>query len=84
MTEDSMKIRLKYVVEDVDRHGNVRLYFRRNGKKIRLPASKKSPDTRPRTRSKRLRALRWRLRYTPASGDRTWCALGVSTSATNG
>ena len=32
-----MKIKVKYVVEDTDRHGNVRLYFRRNGKKIHLP-----------------------------------------------
>lgn len=32
-----MQIRLRYVVEDVDRHGNVRLYFRLRGKpKIRL------------------------------------------------
>ena len=30
-------LRLKYVVEDVDRHGNVRIYFRRPGfPKIRL------------------------------------------------
>jgi len=34
-----MQIRLKYVVEDTDRHGNVRLYFRKAGQsKIRLPA----------------------------------------------
>ena len=39
-----MKIRLKYVVEDVDRHGNVRLYFRRNGKKTRLPNPVGSPE----------------------------------------
>ncbi|GAK33276.1 site-specific tyrosine recombinase XerC [alpha proteobacterium Q-1] len=39
-----MKIRLKYVVEDIDRHGNVRLYFRRNGKKIRLPGPVGSQD----------------------------------------
>lgn len=33
-----MKIRLRYLVEDVDRHGNVRIYFRRKGRrKIRLP-----------------------------------------------
>jgi len=33
-----VKLSLKYVVEDVDRHGNVRLYFRRKGQpKIRLP-----------------------------------------------
>ncbi len=31
-------IRLQYVVEDIDRHGNVRRYFRRKGRhKIRLP-----------------------------------------------
>jgi integrase/recombinase XerD len=32
-----VKLRLRYVIEDVDRHGNVRLYFRRRGQpKIRL------------------------------------------------
>ena len=32
-----VSLRLKYVVEDVDRHGNVRIYFRRLGfPKIRL------------------------------------------------
>jgi integrase/recombinase XerD len=32
-----VSLRLKYLVEDVDRHGNVRLYFRRKGQgKIRL------------------------------------------------
>ena len=40
MREGTMRIRLRYVIEDVDRHGNVRLYFRRKGKpKIRLPAN---------------------------------------------
>jgi len=39
-----MKIRLKYIVEDTDRHGNVRIYFRRNGKKIRLPGPIGSPQ----------------------------------------
>jgi integrase len=29
--------RLKYTVSDIDRHGNVRHYFRRDGKKTRLP-----------------------------------------------
>ena len=29
-------INLKYLVEDVDRHGNVRLYVRRHGRKIRI------------------------------------------------
>src|SRR5215207_4850244 len=33
-----VNLRFRYVVEDVDRHGNVRLYFRRKGQaKIRLP-----------------------------------------------
>lgn len=35
---DMGRIKLKYVSGDVDRHGNVRFYFRRNGQpKIRLP-----------------------------------------------
>lgn len=29
-------IKLPYIVEDVDRHGNVRVYFRRDGRKIRM------------------------------------------------
>jgi hypothetical protein len=28
--------RVKYVLEDVDRHGNVRIYFRRKGVKARI------------------------------------------------
>src|SRR5215468_5290328 len=33
-----IRVRFRYVVEDVDRHGNVRLYFRRRGEpKVRLP-----------------------------------------------
>ncbi len=33
-----VKVRFRFVVEDVDRHGNVRLYFRRRGEpKVRLP-----------------------------------------------
>jgi len=32
------RLKIKYVVEDTDRHGNVRLYFRKRGQpKIRLP-----------------------------------------------
>ncbi len=31
-----MDIRLKYVVEDTDRHGTVRIYYRHNGRKVRL------------------------------------------------
>jgi len=39
-----MKIRLKYVVEDPDRHGNIRLYFRKPGRaKVRLPSPLGSP-----------------------------------------
>lgn len=39
-----MQLRLKYVVEDVDRHGNVRLYYRRNGTKTRLRGPVGSPE----------------------------------------
>lgn len=39
-----MKMRLKYVVEDTDRHGNVRLYYRRNGHKVRLRGPAGSPE----------------------------------------
>ncbi len=40
-----MQIRLKYVVEDMDRHGNVRPYYRRRGQpKVRLPAPVGSPE----------------------------------------
>lgn len=37
-------IKVKYVVEDVDRHGNVRLYLRKDGRKIRLRGPLGSPD----------------------------------------
>jgi len=38
-------MRLKYVVEDTDRHGNVRLYYRRAGHpKIRLRGPVGSPE----------------------------------------
>ena len=39
-----MKFRLKYVVEDTDRHGNVRLYYRRHGRKVRLRGPAGSPE----------------------------------------
>lgn len=35
---------LKWVVEDTDRHGNVRVYFRRNGKKTRLLSTPGTPE----------------------------------------
>lgn len=44
MFEGAMKFRLKYVVEDTDRHGNVRLYYRRNGRKTRLRGPAGSPE----------------------------------------
>src|SRR5687767_7288687 len=31
-----MKITLRYLCEDRDRHGNIRLYVRRNGRKVRI------------------------------------------------
>lgn len=37
MTAQSMvTIKLPYIIEDVDRYGNVRIYFRRNGRKVRI------------------------------------------------
>lgn len=40
-----MQFRLKYVVEDTDRHGNVRLYYRRTGQpKVRLRGPIGSPE----------------------------------------
>ena len=40
-----MKMRLKYIVEDTDRHGNVRIYFRYPGHpKVRLPNELGSPE----------------------------------------
>lgn len=37
MRDGSGEIRLKHLVEDMDRHGNVRIYFRRAGqRKIRI------------------------------------------------
>ena len=44
MNGNTMEIRLKYVVEDTDRHDNVRLYYRRKGfPKVRLPGPIGSP-----------------------------------------
>jgi hypothetical protein len=70
-----VSLRLKVVVEDVDRHGNVRIYFRRPGQaKIwlsGLPGSEefqtayaaalaKTQAGRPRPRHRRLNVDRWR------------------------
>lgn len=40
---EAMQMRLKYVVEDTDRHGNVRLYYRHDGRKVRLRGPTGSP-----------------------------------------
>ncbi len=37
-------MKLKYVVEDTDRHGNVRIYYRRFGRKVRLRGPVGSPE----------------------------------------
>lgn len=39
-----VRLKLKYVVEDVDRHGNVRIYLRKGGKKARLHAPIGTPE----------------------------------------
>ncbi|WP_205119495.1 tyrosine-type recombinase/integrase [Paramagnetospirillum kuznetsovii] len=39
-----MRLRLKYIVEDTDRHGNVRIYVRRHGRKKRLKTEIGSPE----------------------------------------
>lgn len=36
VSEQDLKIHIPYVVADTDRHGNVRVYYRRNGRKVRL------------------------------------------------
>ncbi|MFN4058462.1 MAG: tyrosine recombinase XerC [Roseinatronobacter sp.] len=42
--ECSKKVRIKYVVEDTDGHGNVRVYLRKNGRKVRLRGPLGSPE----------------------------------------
>jgi hypothetical protein len=40
-----IQISVRYVVEDIDRHGNVRLYFRRKGcRKVRMHARRGTPE----------------------------------------
>ena len=49
LTDGSGFIELRHLVEDVDRHGNVRVYYRRKGKeKIRLRASLGTDEFLPR------------------------------------
>lgn len=38
-TTDIGKVEIPYVLQDVDRHGNLRLYYRRNGRKVRIRAA---------------------------------------------
>jgi hypothetical protein len=40
----NVRIDFPYLKEDTDRHGNVRVYVRRNGCKIRIRAPKGSPE----------------------------------------
>jgi len=39
-----MKVRYPFLVEDKDRHGNVRVYFRRDGRKVRIRETPGSPE----------------------------------------
>jgi integrase len=65
----------KYLVEDVDRHGNVRLYFRRNGQpKIRLV---EKPGT-PAFEAEYMRAFRGERTLAPPSNpDRRGAVAGT-------
>ena len=36
MRDGTGTMNLKYLVEDIDRHGNVRVYLRRHGRKVRM------------------------------------------------
>lgn len=44
MTEERVKLRMPYLVEDMDRHGNVRLYVRRHGRKTRIRSRVGTPE----------------------------------------
>lgn len=39
-----MKTNLKFICQDIDRHGNVRTYVRKNGRKIRLRSAPSTPE----------------------------------------
>lgn len=41
---DATGMKLKFIARDQDRHGNVRVYFRKDGKKIRLRSPLGSPE----------------------------------------
>src|SRR5690349_20489459 len=91
-----VRLRFRFVVEDVDRHGNVRTYFRRKGRpKVRLPglpgssefmeayraALESTNDDRPRQFN---RVVRGSFRYvcTAYFGSATFKALDKSTQST--
>lgn len=42
--DGSGTMHVRWVIEDTDRHGNVRVYFRRNGVKIRLRSTPGTPE----------------------------------------
>jgi len=44
LRDGSGVIALKYIVEEWDRHGNLRVYFRRNGKRIRIREKPGTPE----------------------------------------
>lgn len=43
-TTDIGKVEIPYILEDVDRHGTPRLYYRRNGRRVRIRAVLGSPE----------------------------------------
>jgi integrase len=79
------KIRLKYVVGDVDRHGNTRWYFRRAGqKKIRLPGVPGSRDfmeVYQTALSGAVAITETRRRSKPAAGTLHWLCIEYFSSA---
>lgn len=41
---ERMKVDLPYIREDRDRHGNWRIYVRRNGRSVRIEAKRDTPE----------------------------------------
>ena len=44
MRDGTGERKYRYVVEDMDRHGNVRIYLRRRGQKVRLRETPRTPE----------------------------------------
>jgi integrase len=82
-----VRVRLRYVVEDVDRHGNARLYFRRKGQpKIRLPGLPGSQEFMEAYRGALAGALLTRRMTAPrveraAQGSLRWLCVAYYSSA---